>query len=137
MPAVREVIEQNRYLIAGKPVEIDLIAKADPQLTVPSPLFQIALSNLIRNALQSTPTGNITVDVRTDRVVVSDSGVGIAAKDLKTVTQPHVRGSGSEGFGLGLSIVSRLCDRFGWQLEIQSVVGSGTTVQLIFHPTAK
>jgi signal transduction histidine kinase len=137
VPAVREVIEQNRYLIAGKPIEIDLIAKADPQLTVPSPLFQIAVTNLIRNALQSTPTGNITVAVRTDRVVVSDSGVGIAAGDLKTVTQPHVRGNGSEGFGLGLSIVSRLCDRFGWQLEIESVVGSGTTVQLIFHPPAK
>jgi signal transduction histidine kinase len=81
--------------------------------------------------------GKITVDVCTDRVVVSDTGVGIAAKDLQTVTQPHVRGSGSEGFGLGLSIVSRLCDRFGWQLEIQSVIGSGTTVQLIFCPTEK
>jgi len=135
-PAVREVIEQNRYLIAGKPIEIDLIVKADPQLTVPCPLFQIALTNIIRNALQSMPNGKITVDVHTDRVVVSDTGVGIAAKDLKTVTQPHVRGSGSQGFGLGLSIVSRLCDRFGWQLEMQSTVGSGTTVQLIFCPTA-
>jgi len=137
LPAVREVIEQNRYLIAGKPVKIDLIAKADPQLTVPSPLFQIAITNLIRNAAQSTPDGNITVGVHADRVVVSDSGVGIAAKDLETVTQPHVRGSYSEGFGLGLSIVSRLCDRFGWQLDIKSAVGSGTTVQLIFRPTAK
>jgi signal transduction histidine kinase len=137
LPAVREVIEQNRYLIAGKPVEIDLIVKADPQLTVPPPLFQIALTNLIRNALQSTPNGNIAVEVRMDRVLVSDTGVGIAAKDLKTVTQPHVRGISSEGFGLGLSIVSRLCDRFGWQFEIQSVVGSGTTVQLIFHPTSQ
>ena len=136
-PAVREVIEQNRHLIAGKPVDIDLIVKAEPQLTVPCPLFQIALTNLIRNALQSMPDGKITVDVRMDRVVVSDTGVGIAAKDLKTVTQPHVRGSASDGFGLGLSIVSRLCDRFGWQFEIQSVVGRGTMVQLIFHPTAK
>jgi signal transduction histidine kinase len=136
MPAVREVIEQNRYLIAGKPIEINLIARAEPQLRVPPPLFQIAITNLIRNALQSTPNGNITVEVRTDRVLVSDSGVGIPARDLKTVTQPHVRGSGSEGFGLGLSIVSRLCDRFDWQLDIQSVVGSGTTVQLIFRSPA-
>ena len=83
------------------------------------------------------PNGKITVDVRTDRVVVSDTGVGIAAKDLKTVTQPHVRGRGSEGSGLRLSIVSRLCDRFGRQLEIQSVVGSGTTVELVFRPPAK
>ena len=136
-PVVREVIEQNRDLIAGKPADIDLYVKADPQLAAPCPLFQIALTNLIRNALQSTPDGKITVDVHSDRVVVSDTGVGIAADDLKTVTQPHVRGSGSQGFGLGLSIVSRVCDRFDWRLEIQSVVGSGTTVALIFHPTAK
>ncbi len=137
LPAVREVIDQNRYLITDKPIEIDLIAKADPQLTVPSPLFQIAVANLIRNALQSAPTGNITVTVHKDRVVVLDSGVGIATRDLETVTQPYVHGSSSEGFGLGLSIVSRLCDRFGWQLKINSVVGSGTTVQLIFRTPAK
>jgi len=110
LPVVREVIEQNQY----------------------PPLFQIALTNLIRNALQYTLNGKITVDVRADRVVVSDTGAGIASTDLKTVTQPYMRGSDSEGFGLGLSIVSRLCDRIGWQLEIESVVGSGTTAQLIF-----
>ena len=132
LPAVREVIEQNQYLIVDKPLEIELITQADLQLTVPPPLFQIALTNLIRNALQYTLNGKITVDVRADRVVVSDTGAGIASTDLKTVTQPYMRGSGSEGFGLGLSIVSRLCDRIGWQLEIESVVGSGTTAQLIF-----
>jgi len=132
LPVVREVIEQNQYLIVDKPLEIELITQADLQLTVPPPLFQIALNNLIRNALQYTLNGKITVDVRADRVVVSDTGAGIASTDLKTVTQPYMRGSDSEGFGLGLSIVSRLCDRIGWQLEIESVVGSGTTAQLIF-----
>jgi signal transduction histidine kinase len=132
LPAVREVIEQNQYLIVDKPLEIELITQADLQLAVPPPLFQIALTNLIRNAIQYTLNGIITVDVRADRVVVSDTGAGIASKDLKTVTQPYVRGSDSNGFGLGLSIVSRLCHRFGWQLEIESVVGSGTTAQLIF-----
>ena len=132
LPVVREVIEQNQYLIVDKPLEIELITQADLQLTVPPPLFQIALTNLIRNALQYTLNGKITVDVRADRVVVSDTGAGIAPNDLKTVRQPYMRGSDSDGFGLGLSIVSRLCDRFGWQLEIESVVGSGTTAQLIF-----
>ncbi len=134
LPAVREVIDQNQYLIVDKPLEIELITRADLQLTVPPTLFQIALTNLIRNALQYTLNGKITVDVRADRVVVSDTGAGIASKDLTTVTQPYMRGSESDGFGLGLSIVSRLCDRFGWQLEIESVIGSGTSAQLIFCP---
>ncbi|UCE56826.1 MAG: HAMP domain-containing histidine kinase, partial [Desulfobacterales bacterium] len=110
----RETIEQNRYLIANKPIEVELVTEGEPQLTIPAPLFQIALTNLIRNAIQHTVSGNISVIVKHDRVLVSDTGSGIETDDLKLVTQRHVRGNGSKGFGLGLSIVKRLCHRFGW-----------------------
>jgi signal transduction histidine kinase len=70
--------------------------------------------------------------VRDDRLVVSDTGSGIKESDLDNITQPHIRGTDSNGFGLGLSIVKRLCDRFGWQFEIKSEVDRGTTAQLIF-----
>lgn len=137
LPVVRDTIEQNRKLIAGKPVDIDLVAKADPVLKVPSTLFQIALTNLIRNAVNHTANGTITVYVHDDRVVVSDTGEGIAQNDLSAVTQPHVSGSGSKGFGLGLTIVKRLCDRLNWQLQIQSKIDVGTTAELIFNSYEK
>jgi len=132
-----EIIEQNRYLIANKPIEIELVTEDEPQLNIPAPLFQIALMNLIRNAIQHTASGKISVIVKHDRVVVSDTGSGIETDDLKLVTQRHVRGNGSKGFGLGLSIVKRLCHRFGWDFNIESEVGHGTTVQLIFNPPRK
>jgi signal transduction histidine kinase len=132
-----ETIEQNRYLIANKPIEVELVTEGEPQLTIPAPLFQIALTNLIRNAIQHTASGNISVIVKHDRVMVSDTGTGIETDDLKLVTQPRVRGSGSKGFGLGLSLVKRLCHRFGWDFDIESEVGRGTTVQLIFNPSKK
>ena len=137
VPVVQETIEQNRYLIANKPIEIELVTEGEPQLNIPAPLFQIALTNLIRNAIQHTVSGNISVIVKHDRVLVSDTGTGIENADLKLVTQRHVRGNGSKGFGLGLSIVKRLCDRFGWNFDIESEVGRGTTVQLIFDPPKK
>jgi signal transduction histidine kinase len=133
LPVVRDTIEQNRKLIAGKPVDINLVAKADPVLKVPSSLFQIAIANLIRNAVDHTANGTITVYVHDDRVVVSDTGEGIAQNDLSAVTQPYVRGSGSKGFGLGLTIVKRLCDRLDWQFHIQSEINIGTTAELIFN----
>ena len=135
VPLVQETIDQNRYLIANKPVEFELVADGKPQINVPAPLFQIAITNLIRNAIQHTSSGKISVIVKNDRVLVSDTGAGIKADDLKRVTQPHVRGNRSEGFGLGLSIVKRLCDRLDWNVKIESTVGHGTTVELIFHPT--
>jgi signal transduction histidine kinase len=132
LPLVRDTIEENRQLIADKSIDINLVAQGKPVLNVPAPLFQIAITNLIQNAVRYTSNGRITIYVREDRVLVCDTGIGIDGADLKNITQPHVRGNGSDGFGLGLSIVSRLCDRFGWQLEIESEVNCGTTAQLIF-----
>ncbi len=132
LPLVRDVIEENRNLIAGKSVDLNLVADGDPMLHAPAPLFQIALVNLIQNAIHYTVNGQITVYVFEDRVLVSDSGSGIEGLDLDHVVEPYFRGDGSNGFGLGLSIVDRLCNRFGWRLDIQSQAGKGTTAQLIF-----
>ena len=134
VPLVQETIEQNRYLIANKPVEFELVADGEPQINVPAALFQIAITNLIRNAIQHTSSGKISAIVKNDRILVSDTGAGIKADDLKHVTQPHIRGNRSDGYGLGLSIVKRLCDRLGWKFKIESTVGHGTTVEMIFHP---
>ena len=47
---------------------------------------------------------------------VLDTGMGIAVADLERVMQPYARGKDSRGFGIGLTIVKRLCDRFGLRL---------------------
>jgi len=137
LPLIRDTIEENQQLMADKSIDINLVAQGKPVLNVPASLFQIALTNLIQNAVRYTSNGQITVYVREDRVQVCDTGSGIDGSDLENITQPHVRGTGSDGFGLGLSIVSRLCDRFGWQFEIESEVDHGTKAQLIFGPLKK
>ena len=133
VPVVQETIEQNRYLIGNKPVDFELVIENEPDLSMPAALFQIALANLIRNAAQHTASGTIRVVVKNDRVLVADTGVGINTDDLNQITQPNTRGGRSNGFGLGLSIVKRLCDRLDWGFDIESEVGRGTTVELIFR----
>jgi signal transduction histidine kinase len=133
VPVVQETIEQNRYLIGKKPIDIEFVSEDEPQLSIPAALFQIALTNLIRNAAQHTASGTIRVVVMNDRIRVADTGAGIDPDVLKKVTQPHVRSDRSDSFGLGLFIVQRLCDRLGWGFEIESEVGRGTTAELIFR----
>ena len=135
LPLVKNTVEENRQIIAGKSIDINLVAEGNPVLGVPAPLFQIALTNLIQNAVRHTSNGHVSVYVRDDRLTVSDTGIGIKRSDLDNITQPYIRGTDSNGFGLGLSIVKRLCDRFDWQFEIESEVDRGTTVHLIFKPT--
>ena len=133
MSVVQDTIEQNRYLLVNKPIDIELVSENDPQLYVSAPIFQIILTNLIRNAIQHTASGKIGVIVKDDRVIVSDSGAGMNSEDLKLVTQLHLHGDRNKRFGLGLSIVKRLCDRLGWGLKIESEIGRGTSVELKFR----
>ncbi|MCP4694582.1 MAG: HAMP domain-containing histidine kinase [Desulfobacterales bacterium] len=132
-PEIRKAIDQNRYLLIRKPVTVNLVEKASPVIQAPAGMFRIAVTNLIRNAFTCTAEGAITVTLHEDHVEVADTGRGVPEKDLPRILEPHVRGSDSHGFGLGLSIVKRLCDRFGWDLAIDSREGSGTRVRLIFH----
>ena len=129
---VRDTIDETRQIIADKSIEINLVAEGDPILNAPGSLFKIALTNLIQNAVRYAYNGQITVSVRDDRVLVSDTGAGIDSSKLENIMQPHVRLIGSKGFGLGLSIVQRLCNRLGWQLKIESEINRGTTTHLIF-----
>jgi signal transduction histidine kinase len=129
---VQEAIEQNRYLIGNKPVEMAFVPEGDPQLSIPAPIFQIMLTNLIRNAIQHTPSGKIRVIVKDDRVIVSDTGAGMEPEVLMLVTQPPSGDDRDRGHGIGLSIVRRLCNRLNWNLEFASEPGRGTTAQLIF-----
>ncbi len=133
LPLVQRAIDQNRQLIAGKPIEMRLITEEIPKVSAPAGVLTIAISNLIRNACQFTVQGEIKITLKTDRIEVSDTGVGIKKDDLRDIAKPDVTGSGSNGFGFGLDIVNRLCTRFGWQLKIESQPDQGTKTQLIFH----
>lgn len=127
-----DTIEQNRHLLGKKPIEIELINENEPHLFISASIFQIVLTNIIRNAIQHTVSGNIRVILKNDRVIVSDTGEGMGPDDLKLISQPIVRGDLNKGFGIGLSIVKRICKRAGWKLDIESKRGRGTTVHLIF-----
>jgi signal transduction histidine kinase len=130
---VEESIQYLDHIFDGKPIEITCIAESNPVLAAPSPILQMIVVNLVQNAFNNTIEGKITVQICNDRVTVTDTGAGIATCDLETVTHPHVRGKTSGGFGLGLAIVKRLCNKFGWHLEIDSEIGQGTKVDLIFR----
>ena len=103
------------------------------------------LTNLLINALESIDQeGSVQVQVSEDRrapggwgrsggtralVEIVDSGVGIASEDLKRVFDPFFT-TKQGGTGLGLAIASRIVERHGGNLEIESRVGEGTTMRV-------
>ena len=69
-----------------------------------------------------------------DRVVVRDTGIGMSPETLARIFEPFFRAEPErkQGHGLGMPIVHRLCERFGWKIELESLPGQGTTVTVRF-----
>lgn len=94
------------------------------------------LLNLLSNAIKYNVVGGSVqvevrpVDAQTIRVVVQDTGAGIAAERLGELFQPFSRlgaeGSGIEGTGIGLSIARRLAEMMGGTVGVESEAGVGS-----------
>lgn len=133
-----EELEKSRPLIAGKPVQLELNIEADLQLHAPARVVSVMLGNLLRNACNYTDHGKVVVTVRQDSVQVADSGVGMSPDELARVFEPFYRaGDGrKDGQGIGLSIVRRLSERYGWPVRLESEPGKGTTATISFPSAA-
>ena len=112
------------------------IADRLPELRADPALLRQALLNLALNACQAMPEGGKLVmgaRVEKDRrlaLIVDDTGAGISADrldrifDLYYTTKP-------QGSGIGLSIVYRIVQLHGGEIEVQSTEGRGTTFRLL------
>lgn len=92
---------------------------------------------LLDNAVRFTEEGGVMIVVREDgpwaTVAISDTGVGMAPELIPHAVEPFRQmsegdGRSHEGAGLGLTVASRLAERMGGALGIESALGCGTTV---------
>src|ERR1700694_2350414 len=143
----------NLLALKARENGIDLVTRAPEDLPVmtgdPKAFKQVVL-NLVSNAIKFTERGGqVTVSAAVEgfRLVlrVTDTGVGIAADDLKRLGDPFFQAGKTyqrrhEGTGLGLSIVKSLVGLHGGELTVQSKIDEGTTVivalPLAFTPPA-
>ncbi len=106
----------------------------------PSDLGQIIL-NLVSNAVKFTPKrGRVDVTVFCQpglvRIQVSDTGVGIAPRELPRIFEQfyhvdHPEVEATEGSGLGLAIVKRIVDGYQGKITVTSRVGRGSRFQVL------
>jgi signal transduction histidine kinase len=133
-----EELDRARLLAAGRPIESRLGATHRLCVDAPEKVLPVLLGNLLRNAFSYTDAGEVTVEVGAASVVIRDTGVGIAPEQIDAMYQPFVRGEAARrgGHGVGLTIVRRLSDRFGWPVTIESSPGVGTRIEIRF-PAAR
>ena len=142
---VTEITRSAVLLARGSMLELtDLVAKLDaiPELyvAVPGADLQSAVLNLLlnaRNAVEASDRqGRVEVEMTADAdevtIRVSDTGIGMSDDVQRKAGEPFFttrRAYG--GSGLGLSMVDSLARRTGGRLDIQSVPGKGTVIEMV------
>lgn len=130
---VTETTEPYRAEIERKGLRLEVEIDAQEILPVNPQALRLALANLIRNAVQYTGRGFVRIRYAARRLTVSDSGVGIAPEHLPRLFDRFYRADAAGGgLGIGLAIVKRICDRYGWHIEVQSHPGRGSAFTIVF-----
>ena len=111
-----------------------------PAIADPDRTLQV-LSNLIENALRSTPAGgSVTVAARPGELVVSDTGPGIEADELPRTFErfflySRYANNRAVGTGLGLAIVKELTEAMDGTVSVHSEPGRGTAFTVRLPPS--
>ena len=123
--AIRRV---GRQVIGENAIALDVSAPEDlPPLYVDRVQVELVLRNLIANALEAvhaTPDARIRIRAGPDgsglvRLVVSDSGPGVAAEARERIFEPFVSGKPT-GLGLGLAISRAIAEAHGGSLDARA-----------------
>lgn len=94
--------------------------------------------NLLRNAIRyNRQDGSVTVTLDGKKLVVEDTGVGIAEENMGKVfsrffTVDKSHGGKNGGFGLGLAVVKKICVKSGWTISVESELGKGSKFTVEF-----
>ncbi|SHE98588.1 Signal transduction histidine kinase [Microbulbifer donghaiensis] len=131
LAAVEKVVVSQAGLLEGKEIAVKIDIDPGQTIEMPPSVLDILLTNLIANAFQYTAEGEVSITADASGLVIADTGGGIAPELQPLVTRPLVKGQASQGFGIGLSIVQRLCDRYRLKLAIDDG-GQGCRVRVIW-----
>ncbi len=131
---VEEEIERAQLLNKNTQLKVNFSAQYNLKTPASDKALSILFGNLIRNAFLYTEQGSIDININKDSVVIKDSGKGIPQQQVDDIFKPYYRGNNTtaHGYGVGLTIVKRLSDRFNWPIIISSTPGKGTRVEVKF-----
>jgi signal transduction histidine kinase len=116
---VKKTLADNHNLFEGKNITVNIVGQENNVKSHPI-LLQIILNNLIRNALQNTSTGEVTITITPD-------GIEVFNKEYYDEKYQQV----NDGFGIGLVIVEKIVERLKIEYLVESLTnGRKVTITL-------
>ncbi len=134
----QSVIDEYQMTAKKKGLFLELSSDKHIALT-DAVLFARILRNLVSNALKFTSSGGVKINLSNDNthifVTITDTGIGIAHDQHKHIFNEYYQlrnkaRDRTQGIGLGLALVKRLCSLLKHNISIKSAIGKGSQFQL-------
>ncbi len=132
LPVLQDRLTEQ-HIVIDQQIPPDL-----PPLWIDGELFRNCILNFVTNAAQAMPDGGtITLGALLEggqaKLTFSDQGSGISPDDIGKIFQPYFT-TKDVGVGLGLAITERIIKEHGGEIEVESTLGSGTTITVSLPP---
>ncbi|MDE1253191.1 HAMP domain-containing histidine kinase [Vibrio aestuarianus] len=114
-------INNSRMQAGDKNIDIEFIFHSSPSIKATAPVIEMIVGNLLRNAIAATRQGKITITLSQAELIIQDQGMGLSDQ------------SSEDGHGLGLLIVSDLCQRYGWFFSLSNHEQGGCIARICFQ----
>ncbi len=140
---ILELKDDFKHRLKEKGIKLELKAI---KITVKSDILSVRLliSIILDNAIKySLPNSVITIEISHNKnfieIAIIDTGVGISVEALKHIFEPFYRSKSiddksNSGFGLGLTLANDIAKLLKGKLELDSNLGTGTTVKILLKP---
>ena len=97
------------------------------------------IDNLLNNAIKyNKKGGHINIVLQKGLLSIADSGCGMPQTQMDRIFERYVRCNDFQGgFGIGLTLIKRICAEYNMKIEVQSVLGEGSKFTLLWRHTNK
>ncbi len=133
---VNDTVEVYLPIAQAKGIALHAAYGDEQVVTVPAGAASIVLQNLIENAIRYTDSGHVRVTLAPGRLIVEDTGVGLAGVDKARIFERGYRSDASHGSGLGLDLIRRVCERVGWRVSVYERPEGGSRFEVAFAADA-
>ncbi|TDJ87735.1 HAMP domain-containing histidine kinase [Campylobacter volucris] len=127
-PLIIERIEYFKIFLEQKNITLKLDLQDESKILINKEQFFKMFDNLLGNAIKyNIKNGYIEINLYKEKLIIKDSGCGISETNLSKIFDRYMRFNNDQGgFGIGLSLVKKICDEHRINIEVQSKLKEGT-----------
>ncbi|EAK0952870.1 HAMP domain-containing histidine kinase [Campylobacter lari] len=125
---IKERMEYFKIFLEQKNIDLELSLENDGKIYANKEQFFKMFDNLVNNAIKyNIKNGHIKIALLEQKLIIADSGCGIAKENLANIFERYSRFNENQGgFGIGLSLVDKICKEHNIKIKVESELKKGT-----------